>query len=121
MVKKESCELSQGGLPMLLFHIADIHLGKSINGMPLIDDQRYWINEFLKKCDEKDPDAVLIAGDVYDRVNPGPEAVAYFAEKLDRAGYKYNKGSIQIPYSNELPLSLIAEIAAWCRDTGNHA
>ena len=86
MVKKESCELSQGGLPMLLFHIADIHLGKSINGMPLIDDQRYWINEFLKKCDEKDPDAVLIAGDVYDRVNPGPEAVDlldYLLSELD--------------------------------------
>ena len=28
---------------------------------------------------------------------------------------------IQIPYSDELPLSLISAIAAWCRDTGNHA
>ena len=52
---------------------------------------------------------------------PGPDAVAHFAEKLDQAGYKYSKGSIQIPYSDELPLQLIAEIAAWCRDTGNHA
>ncbi len=52
---------------------------------------------------------------------PGPEAVAHFAEELDRAGFKYSRGSIQIPYSEELPLSLIAEIAAWCRDTGNHA
>ncbi len=52
---------------------------------------------------------------------PGPDAVAHFAEKLDLAGCKYSKGSIQIPYSEELPLQLIAEIAAWCRDTGNHA
>ena len=52
---------------------------------------------------------------------PGPEAVAHFAEELDRAGCKYSKGSIRIPYSDELPLLLIAEIAAWCRDTGNHA
>lgn len=52
---------------------------------------------------------------------PGPDAVAHFAEKLDQAGCKYSKGSIQIPYSDELPLDLITEIAAWCRDTGNHA
>ena len=31
------------------------------------------------------------------------------------------KGSIQIPYSDDLPLDLIAEIADWCRKTGNHA
>ena len=30
-------------------------------------------------------------------------------------------GSIQIPYSDDLPLDLIAEIADWCRKTGNHA
>ncbi len=52
---------------------------------------------------------------------PGPEAVEQSAERLDEAGCTYSKGSIRIPYSDELPLSLIAEIAAWCRDTGNHA
>ena len=52
---------------------------------------------------------------------PGPEAVTNFSERLDQAGFKYSKGSIQIPYSDELPLDLIAEIAVWCRDTGNHA
>ena len=52
---------------------------------------------------------------------PGPEAVAFFSEKLDAYGFKYSKGSIQIPYSDDLPLSLISEITAWCRDTGNHA
>ena len=48
---------------------------------------------------------------------PGPEAVAFFSEKLDAYMFKYSKGSIQIPYSDELPLPLISEIAAWCRDT----
>ena len=52
---------------------------------------------------------------------PGPEAVAFFSEKLDEYGYRYSKGSIQIPYTGDLPLRLISEIAAWCRDTGNHA
>ena len=52
---------------------------------------------------------------------PGPEAVKQFSDKLDKAGCRYSKGAIQIPYSDELPLKLIAEIAAWCRETGNHA
>ena len=51
---------------------------------------------------------------------PGPEAVERFADKLEEAGCKYSKGSIQIPYSDELPLDLISAIAAWCRDTGTH-
>ena len=52
---------------------------------------------------------------------PGPEAVAFFSDKLDEAGLKYSKGSIQIPYAGDLPLELIAEIADWCEETGNHA
>ena len=52
---------------------------------------------------------------------PGPEAVAFFAAELDGAGCGYSRGSIRIPYSGELPLDLIARIAAWCRETGNHA
>ena len=52
---------------------------------------------------------------------PGPEAVEFFSDKLNQAGLKYSKGSIQIPYSDQLPLELIAEIADWCRETGNHA
>ena len=52
---------------------------------------------------------------------PGPEAVVFFSDKLDQAGLKYSKGSIQIPYSGDLPLELIAEIADWCMETGNHA
>ena len=49
---------------------------------------------------------------------PGPKAVAFFSEKLDQAGLKYSKGSIQIPYSEELPVDLIAEIAEWCAKNG---
>ena len=44
-----------------------------------------------------------------------------YSDKLVKAGCRYSKGAIRIPYSDELPLTLISEIAAWCRDTGNHA
>lgn len=49
---------------------------------------------------------------------PGPEAVVEFAECLKE--YKTSKGTIQFPYSKPLPLSLIADIAAWCYRTGKH-
>ena len=52
---------------------------------------------------------------------PGPEAVEHFTEQLNQAGYPYSKGTIRIPHTKDLNLNLIAQIAAWCRDTGNHA
>ena len=52
---------------------------------------------------------------------PGPEATAHFADRLEQTGCGCSKGSIRIPYAAPLPLELISEIAAWCRDTGNHA
>ena len=62
---------------------------------------------------------------MYMRIRKAREELGYtreqFAEKLDEFGFKYSKGSIQIPYSDNLPIDLISAIAAWCRDTGNHA
>ena len=49
---------------------------------------------------------------------PGPEAVQAFAARLE--GYKTSKGTIQIPYGKPLPAELIADIARWCYETGNH-
>ena len=43
---------------------------------------------------------------------PGPEAIEVFSDKL--TNYKTTKGAIQLPNDKELPLELIAEIAAWC-------
>lgn len=71
---------------MVLYHIADLHIGKSIYGRSMLEDQRDWIDKFLAKCDESRPDAVLIAGDVYDRSNPSGEAMdlmGYFLSELD--------------------------------------
>lgn len=43
---------------------------------------------------------------------PGPEAVEAFKDRLNE--YKTSKGTIQIPYSDNLPLELIQDIAKWC-------
>ncbi len=65
---------------MKLIHTADWHLGKSLKGQPLIDDQIYILEEFLKLIDDTKPDAVIIAGDIYDRTIPPVDAVSLFDE-----------------------------------------
>lgn len=49
---------------------------------------------------------------------PGPIAIEHFAEKL--AEHKTSKGAVQFQYSKPIPFELIAEIAKWCYETGNH-
>jgi len=49
---------------------------------------------------------------------PGVKAMENFAGQLTQ--YKTSKGAVQFPYSKPLPLELIAEIAKWCYETGNH-
>ena len=61
---------------MKIYHLADLHFGKSIYGLSMLDDQRYWTEQFLKLCKDNKPDAVMIAGDVYDRSAPSGDAVS---------------------------------------------
>ena len=60
---------------MKLFHLSDLHIGRRIGELSLIEDQRHILGEVLSACDEEMPDGVLIAGDVYDRTLPSVEAV----------------------------------------------
>ncbi len=65
---------------MRFLHLADLHFGKSLYGVSLIDnkDQEVWRDRFLEKVEEIKPDAVVIAGDIYDRSAPSGEAVTVF-------------------------------------------
>lgn len=65
---------------MRIIHTADWHLGKTLKSQPLLDDQIYILNELLKLIDDVKPDAVVIAGDVYDRSIPPVDAVTLFDE-----------------------------------------
>lgn len=51
-------------------------------------------------------------------IYPGPAAIEYFSDRL--TSYKSSKGAIQFQYKEPIPLDLIAEIAKWCYETGNH-
>lgn len=68
---------------MRFLHLADLHFGKSVYGTSLIDsgDQRAWVERFLDLAGEVKPDAVVMAGDVYDRGQP-PASAARLLNRL---------------------------------------
>ena len=68
---------------MKFFHVSDLHFGKMLHNVPLIEkDQPFWVEQFIKAVDEYQPDAVVIAGDIYDRRVPSPEAMKLFGHLL---------------------------------------
>lgn len=70
---------------MKLLHIGDLHLGKSLGDFDLIKDQEYLLDQLLEIIDEQSVDAVLIAGDVYDKSIPSEAATRmldYFLSNL---------------------------------------
>ncbi len=63
---------------MKLMHLSDLHIGKRVNEYNLMEDQKFILNKILGIIDETKPDAVLIAGDVYDKSMPSADAVELF-------------------------------------------
>ena len=63
---------------MRLAHISDLHLGKRVNEFSMLEDQRYIVKQIESILEEEAADAVLIAGDVYDKPVPPGEAVRLF-------------------------------------------
>ena len=60
---------------MKFFHLADLHLGKKVNEFSMVEDQKYILQQILGLVEEHSPDAVVLAGDVYDKSVPTVEAV----------------------------------------------
>ena len=69
---------------MRFIHTADWHLGKLFGQRHMTEDQAYVLEELLALCKDVHPNALIIAGDVYDRAIPPPEAVNLFNEILTR-------------------------------------
>ena len=69
---------------MKFFHLSDLHLGKRLNEYPLLDEQIFILDRILALADSERPDAVLIAGDIYDKAIPPAEAVRVFDGFLNR-------------------------------------
>ena len=69
---------------MKLIHLSDLHIGKRVNEISMLEDQAYILLQILQIIDTERPDAVLIAGDVYDKSVPSAEAVTLFDDFLCR-------------------------------------
>ena len=67
---------------MKLMHLSDLHIGKRVGGFSMTEDQRYILDQILEIAESEHPDAILIAGDVYDKSVPSAEAVSIFDEFL---------------------------------------
>ena len=69
---------------MKLIHLSDLHIGKRVNEVSMIEDQEFILLQILQIIDDEKADAVLIAGDVYDKSVPSAEAVTLFDDFLCR-------------------------------------
>ena len=69
---------------MKLIHLSDLHIGKRVNEVSMIDDQEYILMQILRIIDDRQADAVLLAGDIYDKSIPSAEAVTLFDDFLCR-------------------------------------
>ena len=69
---------------MKLLHLSDLHLGKRVNEVSMLDEQDYILRQILELADTERPDALVIAGDVYDKSFPSGEAVTLFDDFLVR-------------------------------------
>ncbi len=67
---------------MKFLHLSDLHIGKMVNGFPLIDDQRFILEQICELAKSNHVDAVVLAGDIYDKSAPSSEAVALFDDFL---------------------------------------
>lgn len=67
---------------MRFFHISDLHIGKQLHHYNMLEEQRDILAQVVSHARKEQPDAVLIAGDIYDTPVPSAEAVAVFDEFL---------------------------------------
>lgn len=65
---------------MKFFHLSDLHFGKQLHGYDLVSEQRYFIGQLVEAARREKPDAIVIAGDIYDRTVPSAAAMGLLDE-----------------------------------------
>ena len=63
---------------MKFFHLSDLHIGLKLINKDLSEDQRFVFDQITEYARSEKPDAVVIAGDIYDKALPSAEAVTLF-------------------------------------------
>lgn len=91
---------------MKIFHTADWHLGKVLQGVSLIEEQRFVLKQFTDAVKEEQPDVVIIAGDLYDRSVPPADAVSLLDEVLWTLTVDYKTPVLAIAGNHDSPARL---------------
>ena len=63
---------------MIIFHLSDLHIGLKLMNRDLMEDQVHVLRQIAEAARREQPDAIVVAGDVYDKPAPPAEAVAAF-------------------------------------------
>ncbi|MER2119350.1 MAG: exonuclease SbcCD subunit D [Solibacillus sp.] len=67
---------------MKIFHTADWHLGKIVQGVSMTKDQQFVLEQFIEEIRKEKPDVIIIAGDLYDRSVPPTDAIQLLNKTL---------------------------------------
>ena len=67
---------------MKCIHLSDLHLGKRVNEVSMIEDQEYILHQILRIINDEKADAVMLSGDIYDKSVPSAEAVTLLDDFL---------------------------------------
>ena len=88
---------------MKFFHTADWHLGKLVQGVYMTEEQRFVLEQFIAAIEEERPDAVIIAGDLYDRAVPPTDAVNLLDDVLETIVLKMKTPVIAVSGNHDSP------------------
>lgn len=95
---------------MKILHTSDWHLGKSLEGQSRINEQKQFINELETICDDNEIDLIIIAGDIYDTVNPPSEAEYLFYSAVKRLSHNGKRPIVIIAGNHDSSNRLMTSI-----------
>ena len=91
---------------MKIFHTADWHLGKLVQGVHMTEDQAFVLESFLAEVKKEKPDCVIIAGDIYDRAVPPTEAINLLNKTLNEIIIELDTPVLAIAGNHDSPSRL---------------
>lgn len=105
---------------MRFFHLSDLHLGIKLYEHDLLKDQKAVLDEIVALTRQYQPDAVVFAGDIYDRSVPPVEAVALFDDFMTQLRAALPNGEIMLISGNHDSAQRLDVFRSELSDRGIH-
>lgn len=85
---------------MKIFHLSDLHIGVKLHNQDLAEEQEYVFAQIIEQIKERQPDVIVIAGDIYDKAVPTAEAVKLFDAFMENMYRAAGDGKIMLISGN---------------------